>query len=200
MHSGRKQTKNQKTWTQIYQRPSYGGSLLFLIAPQVEKAHPRIRSTSERCREDPPERQTIPRLGVRPGGAQEAHHVLHWRSRPPWSTTASHRLWAHPTLHQVTKNIIFSDGARLLPALPLARACPNTPRTPPSRPVAGLAVLLLGVTLLRRCTIEMYGWGLCVMSPLYPEIASDEGKSREHKSKGDPWPLTSLTDHIRGGG
>lgn len=76
--------------------------------------------------------------------------------------------------------------------------CPNTPRTPPSRPVAGLAVLLLGVTLLRRCTIEMYGWGLCVMSPVNPEIASDEGKSREHKSKGDPWPLTSLTDHFRG--
>lgn len=85
---------------------------------QVKKTHTGVGPASERRREDPSEWQTIPRPGVRAGGAQEAHHVLHRRSGPPWATTTSNGLRAHPSLHQVTNSTIFSDGARLLLALP----------------------------------------------------------------------------------
>lgn len=85
---------------------------------QVKKTHTGIGPASERRREDPSEWQTIPRPGVRPRGAQEAHHVLHWRSGPAWAATTSNRLRAHPSLDQVTNSTIFSGGARLLLALP----------------------------------------------------------------------------------
>lgn len=67
--------------------------------PQVKKTHTGIGPASKRRGEDPSEWQTIPRPGVRPWGAQEAHHVLYRRSGPPWAATTSHRLGAHPSLH-----------------------------------------------------------------------------------------------------
>lgn len=109
----------------------YSGLLLifpYRPLPQVAKTHPGVRAASQRCGEDPSERQAVPGSGVCPRGAQEAHHVLHRRSRPPWPTTSSHGFWAHPTLYQVTNHIIFSAGALLLLALPMARAWP--PPTP----------------------------------------------------------------------
>lgn len=170
---------------------------------QVKKTHTGIRPASERCREDPSEWQTIPRLGVRPRGAQEAHHVLHWRSGPPWAATTSHCLRAHPSLHQVTNSIIFSDGARLLLALPgQSMTWSKTPKTLPSRPVAaGLAVLLLG----GHVASPMYHRDIRLKSLCYvatrPWISLwRKAKSREDESEGDPWPLASLTEYIGGEG
>lgn len=79
------------------------------------------------------------------------------------------------------------------PSLARAWPGPKTPRTPPSRPVAaGLAVLLLGVMLLRWCTTETYDWGLCVMSPRIPELACGEKASAGNvnlRVTFDPSPL-----------
>lgn len=117
---------------------------------QVEKAHPGVGAASEGRREDSSERQAVPCSGVCPRGAQEAHHVLHWRSRPPWPATSSHRLWAYPTIYQVTNLITVLASAVLLLALPLARACPflSTPWSPLSRPTAGHAVFSGGLRCL----------------------------------------------------
>lgn len=123
---------------------------------QIKKTHTGIRPASERCGEDTSEWQTIPRLGVRPRGAQEAHHVLHWRSGPPWAATTSHCLWAHPSLHQVTNGIIFSDGARLLLALPgQSMTWSETPRT-----------LTLQACRCGPCSV-IAGGGGHVASPMY---------------------------------
>lgn len=133
-------------------RPFCGHLLIFPRPPlpQVAKTHPGVRAASQRCGEDPSERQAVPCSGVRPRGAQEAHHVLHRRPRPPWPPTSSHGLWAHPTLYQVTNHIIHSAGALLLLALPMARAWP--PPTPPDpRPP--------GPQMASQC----YYWGCCCL-------------------------------------
>lgn len=161
--------------------------------PQVEKADPGVRAASEGCGEDPPERQAVPRTGVCPRGAQEANHVLHRRPRPPWPTTSPHRLWAHPTLYQVTNRIIFLAGALLLLALPLARAWP--PPTPPEPRPPGPR-LASQCYCWGSCCLEMYHrderlWSLCYVASS-PEIAlrlRQQQGTEVTWSQGDPWPL-----------
>lgn len=154
--------KRKSEWREVHaeqqllylrrERILFSVPIIHPVFHQVEKAHPGVRAASERCGEDSSERQAVPRSGVCPWGAQEAHHVLHRRPRPPRPTASSHCLWAHPTLYQVTNHIIFSAGALVL-ALPLARAWP--PPTPPEpRPPAPW--LALQCYCWGSCCLEMY--------------------------------------------